>query len=560
MSVKNQENSEPVILQQKVFTKSDYLTFSLLTVVSYAAIIYFMGLWFSTGDWSVYPLTFLLLTLIFFAKLSISQLRWWVLPFMTKPLGIAPRPNLRVGTATTFVPGAEPIEMLEQTVQAMIAMDYPHDTWVLDEGDDAEVKALCARLGAKHFSRKNLPAYQTADGAFQSGSKHGNYNSWLFEKGFEKYEIVAAFDPDHIPEPNFLTEVLGYFNDPKIGYVQAAQVYYNQQASFIARGAAEETYTYYSSNQMFFHAMGHPILTGCHNTHRVTALREVGGFAAHDADDLLITLNYRASDWGGIYVPKILAKGLTPVDWKGYLKQQLRWARSVLDIKFRIHPKMVGKLPFKETVLSFLHGFYYLQGATTLIILLLIAFMLATGAVPKAVDYILSLNFLLLVTVLMVCDLFRQRFYLDRKNEWGLHWRAGLLQLAKYPYLILALFQVILNRRFQYVLTSKVKEQTATYKPFIPHLTVAAIICAAWIFGILSGSEPHLLIKLAAGFALVGTLLLVGTGYKRFPDPFDPTLITSADPAPKKLAAGQGGKFALIHLLYAGEIQAQLLY
>ncbi len=525
MPENDQALSEPVLLQQKVFTKSDYLMFFLLTVVNYIAIIYFMGLWFSSGDWSVYPVTFLLLTLIFIAKLSISQLRWWVLPFMKKPAGITPRSGLRVGVATTFVPGAEPIEMLEKTVQAMVAMDYPHDTWVLDEGDDPEVRALCARFGAMHFSRKNRPEYQTQDGTFQSGSKHGNYNSWLAETGFERYEIIAAFDPDHVPEPHFLTEVLGYFKDPKIGYVQAAQVYYNQQASFIARGAAEETYTYYSSNQMFFHAMGHPILTGCHNTHRVTALREVGGFAAHDADDLLITLLYRSSDWKGVYVPKILARGLTPVDWTGYLKQQLRWARSVIDIKFRIHPKMVGKLSFKETVLSFLHGFYYLQGATTLIILLLIAFMLATGSVPKAVDYILSLNFLLLVAVIMLCDFFRQRFYLDRKNEWGLHWRAGVLQMAKYPYLILALYQVVTNQKFQYELTSKVRKRSTFYKPFLPHMYMAGLIGAAWCFGMIAGFEQHLLLHLAAAATVTGTFLLVGTGYLKYPDPFDPKLL-----------------------------------
>lgn len=536
MNTKEFHNS--VISQQRVFTRSDYLSFAFLTVLNYAAIVSFMTPWFSSEGWAFYPLKFWLITLIFFIKLSVSQLRWWVLPFMTKPVPMQPSPGWRVGVATTFVPGAEPIQMLEETVKAIVAMDYPHDTWVLDEGDDAEVKELCSRLGALHFSRKNSPRYQTQGGTFQTRSKHGNYNSWLNEIGFQKYEIITAFDPDHIPKANFLSEVLGYFDDPQIGYVQAAQVYYNQKESFIARGAAEETYAYYSSVQMCCYSMGYPIVTGCHNTHRAAALKQVGGFADHDGDDLLITLLYRSSGWKGVYVPKVLARGLTPVDWDGYLKQQLRWARSVLDIKFRIQPGMLGKLSFKEIVTSFLHGFYYLQGLTTLVIFLIIAYMLATGFASQAVNHFVSLKFLLLISILILCDFYRQRFYLDRKNEWGLPWRAGLLQLAKYPYLLLALYQVVLNRRFPYVLTNKVKKRSKTYKPFLPHLLVAALICVAWIIGVLTSQNLPPLLHVVAAMAVVGPLLLTATGYMTFPSPYNPALSSLTGKSYKKRAAG----------------------
>ena len=77
---------------------------------------------------------------------------------------MAARAGWRVGVATTFVPGAESMDMLAVTVRALVAMDYPHDTWVLDEGDDPQVKALCTRLGAFHFSRKATPGYHTPAG------------------------------------------------------------------------------------------------------------------------------------------------------------------------------------------------------------------------------------------------------------------------------------------------------------------------------------------------------------------------------------------------------------
>jgi cellulose synthase (UDP-forming) len=347
---------------------------------------------------------------------------------MRRPVPMAARAGWHVGVATTFVPGAESMAMLAATVRALVAMDYPHETWVLDEGDDPQVKALCAQLGACHFSRKAIPGYHTPSGTFQTRSKHGNYNAWLDAIGFARYEIVVAFDPDHVPASTFLTEVLGYFEDPAVGYVQAAQAYYNQRASFIARGAAEETYGYYSSVQMAAYALGYPIITGCHNTHRVTALQEVGGFAPHEADDLLLTLHYRVRGWRGVYVPQILARGLTPVDWPGYFRQQLRWARSVLDIKLRRYGPLAGDLPLHERLTSFLHGWCYLQGLTTVFSICLTAYMLVTGAIPAALNGQTAWKASGVVAVWMLCDFYRQRFYLEWRREWGWHWRAGVLQ------------------------------------------------------------------------------------------------------------------------------------
>jgi cellulose synthase (UDP-forming) len=516
------------VQSQKVFKRWDYALFAVLTVASAAAMLHFMPGWFAHEDWYERPLAFWSLTLIIIGRLAVNQFRWWSLPFMRKPRPMAARSDWKVGVATTFVPAAESIDMLRMTVRGLVALDYPHDTWVLDEGNDARVASLCAELGAFHFSRKNFPQYQTEDGTtFQARSKHGNYNAWLHEVGFERYEIIAAFDPDHVPKPNFLSEVLGYFSDPHFGYVQAAQAYYNQEASFIARGAAEETYGYYSSIQMFSFAMGYPVVTGCHNTHRVAALKQVGGFPAHDADDLLITLVYRSHGWRGVYVPRILARGLTPVDWSGYIQQQLRWARSVIDIKFRIYPKIARDLPLTERLVSFLHGFYYLQGISTGIALVSMAYMLATGLAPRAFNYLVLRDFGLLSMILLLCDFYRQRFYLDWQHERGWHWRAGVLQLAKWPYFLKALFQVLLNHRSPYVITNKLKGQRQRYVLLGPHILVAALIATAWIVGIMSGLKLDPVLHILGGIVLAGIFLLLATEHMNFPEPYDPSLMPS---------------------------------
>lgn len=508
-------------MDEALLSRFDYLAFILLTCLGAAAIAYFLLHWFSFGDWLAHPVGFSVLTLIVLVKVANSQVRWLTLLLMRRPRPIAPKAGLKVGVVTTIVPGAESIEMLEETVRALVRMDYPHDTWVLDEGDDEQVKALCRQTGALHFSRKHSPHY-LSDGVFQAHSKHGNYNAWLDQTGYDRYEIIAAFDPDHVPMPSFLTSVIGYFEDPGVGYVQAAQAYRNQRASFISRGAAEETYEYYSCSQMAAHRFGQPAVVGCHNTHRVTALREVGGFAAHDADDLLIGLRYQARGWRGVYVPRILARGLTPVDWDGYLTQQLRWARSVIDIKCRLHELVDKKIPPIGRALSALHGLFYLQHSVTAFLsLLLLLYMLVTGVVPRVLGLEILPKVAFLCAALQACAFYRQKFYLDPRGEWGTYWRAGLLRYAKWPVFLLGLWQAAAGRRVPYALTPKVRTTSRSGMLVIPHALIIVAVCAACAAGLLSGRSVSVLPCLAAAAMVACSFALIITSRFHFPAPYE---------------------------------------
>jgi len=260
------------------------MAFGLLSVGVFAVVAVFATLWLTLpGRWE-HPLSYIVVTLVLAYLLAVWGAPWFGFERMQRPIHMHPQPDLRVAAVTTFVPAAEPIAMLELTLNAMVAMDYPHDTWVLDEGDDDAVRALCARLGVRHFSRLHRPEYLSARGRFAKGTKYGNYNAWLDEVGYDEYDVLASFDADHVPEPDYLERTLGYLRDPQVGYVQSPQVYYNQEASIIARGAAEESYAFYSAVQMANYAFGEPTVTGSHSVHRIGALRAVQGFPPHDAE------------------------------------------------------------------------------------------------------------------------------------------------------------------------------------------------------------------------------------------------------------------------------------
>jgi cellulose synthase (UDP-forming) len=501
------------VCARRVFRAGDDAVFALLTLLNFVAIALCLVLCWSSTVWKQAPLLCMGLISLSAGVIAIQQVRWWLLPWMKRPLEMPILRHRRVAVVTTFVPGSEPLEMLEATVQSLVGLHSPHDTWVLDEGNSETVSDLCRKYGAKHFSRQGCTRYQATHGAFCSGTKFGNYNSWLSEVGFANYDIVTAFDPDHVPAPSFLTSVLGYFEDPQIAYVQVAQAFGNQDQSWIARGAAEETYDYFSTIQMASYGMGFPIIVGGHNTHRVAALRQIGGFAAHDADDILTTLHYRDASWQGVYVPQILARGRTPSDCNAYLTQQRRWARSVLDIKLRTYPSLSKRAPVVTRLLSVIHGLNYLgQGLLRVLSLALVCLFCATAKSAQEV----AIQALLPLSILAACyvlgELFRQRFYLDPRRESGLHWRAFILRWLRWPQLLLALWDVILNRRPAYAITAKVTGAGLKWEFLWPHLLSVVMVSGCWWLGVLTGQATALSHAILAGVVAATTVLLTRIG------------------------------------------------
>jgi len=507
------------------FRASDYPIFAALTAAHLAVLSFILHRWINNIDQTqAYPI-FPILVGTLLLQIMLWEWRWLALPLMRVPRPIPPASGWRIAVAVTFVPGAESIEMLEETVKALTEIDYQHDTWVLDEGDDAGVRNLCLRTGARHFSRRHMPQYQAESGPFKSRTKYGNYNAWLEEHGYRSYDLLVAFDSDHIPRPNYLHQVLGYFSDESVAYVQPAQAYYNQQASFIAAAAAEETYAYYSSTQMISFAVGFPMIVGCHNAHRITALRQIDGFAPHEADDMVMSLLYRANGWRGVYLPEILARGLTPVDWVTYLKQQRRWARSVLDFKFRVFPRYASRLPVLQRILTYLHGLYYLRGILTVLQITLLLFMLVTDIEPGGTGRLFLLHTVAIWLTLLICDFYRQRFYLDPRREWGLHWRSAFVGFVKWPHFVLAFFDAVCGTYGIYPITYKTRTSGKPIGFAMTHLAVLVLVGAAWTIDFLRGSADFIPLNIATVLTELTSLGVLMTSFRAFPPPYQPQLL-----------------------------------
>ena len=126
--------------------------------------------------------------------------------------------------------------MLRRTLASMIAADYPHDTWLLDEGDDPRCAGLCASWGSGISAGAGSSNTTSRAGRFLAKTKAGNHNAWYAQYAGQ-YDIVAQVDTDFKVRRDFLTRTLGYFSDPRIAFVGTPQIYGNV-GNLVARGAA----------------------------------------------------------------------------------------------------------------------------------------------------------------------------------------------------------------------------------------------------------------------------------------------------------------------------------
>jgi hypothetical protein len=172
--------------------------------------------------------------------------------------------------------------------------------------------------------------------------------------------------------------------------------------------------------------------------------------------------------------------------------------------------------------MSFLHGLNYLYRSFVLFAGLVVTiYTLATSIGSSVFDHLISIQTAALCLVLLVTDFYRQRFYLDWRSEWGLHWRVAVLHLAKWPYMLLALGDVLLNRRVPYAITPKVRTKPRRMRLFVPHVLLALVVACAWGFGVGLDLDVSDKARKFAGVFIVCTLGLVVSDLLPTPEPFD---------------------------------------
>ncbi|MFF8553293.1 glycosyltransferase family 2 protein [Streptomyces sp. NPDC015501] len=268
------------------------------------------------------------------------------------PVPVTPEPGTRVAFLTTYVPGKEPLSMVRATLKGAVRLvhDGPLDVWLLDEGDDPGARMLCAELGVHHFTRRGVPEWNRDKGVHKARTKHGNYNAWIALHG-DDYEFFASVDTDHVPMPNFLERMMGYFRDPDVAFVVGPQVYGNYDSA-VTKAAESQQFLFHALIQRAGNRYGAPMFVGTNNIVRIAALKQVGGLYDSITEDMATGFEIHrrrnprtGRHWRSVYTPDVLAVGEGPASWTDFFTQQMRWSRGTYETLFKQYGKALFRVP-----------------------------------------------------------------------------------------------------------------------------------------------------------------------------------------------------------------------
>jgi cellulose synthase/poly-beta-1,6-N-acetylglucosamine synthase-like glycosyltransferase len=429
----------------------------------------------------------------------------------------APR-DVNVALVTLCVPGQEAIEVISAQLRALAAVSYPHDSWILDEAGDARVRTLAESLGIRYFTRAGRPKYNQPAPPFEAATKAGNVNAWLDVHG-AAYDVFVQFDIDHVPAPDYLDHVLGYFDDPDVAWVQAPSVYGNL-SSWVARGAAEQELVLQGPLQRGFYGNADmPFIIGSHTSYRTHAVVEIGGFQPTRAEDHLDTVVLASHGYRGVFVPDVLAVGQGPETFRTYLRQQFAWAASLIQVLLRYTPRHLRRLtPAQVVQVLFTESWYPLWALSLLLLFALPPFALLTNTSLTTVPlpaFVAAWTPLSAANWLLY--LWSRRWHTPR--EVTLSWRGIVLHVARWPVVLWALINVVFGVKHPYMITPKGARtglpsfHLRDYIPYLLGVWLPSLVVCLRLRGASYASAGQHLRALVDGAPALGLLTLVGAGF-----------------------------------------------
>lgn len=237
-----------------------------------------------------------------------------------------------------------------------------------DNRISSELKGFCEKHGIMYVHRND-----------RKGFKAGNINNILKRS---KEEFVAIFDYDeYLTNTNFLMELLPYFKDKKLAYVQTEKAYSRTKSLFAQSVSLFDAFFFKFIQQA--RAMDNTaIFAGSCAVIRKSVLDATGGFPEYVIEDTFFSFISDMKGYRSLYIPKIYAVG-KPIDtFTKLVKQQ--WRYNYGDTQFLKYiykykkPKDLSPLSHIDYIT---HGFGLNYISVVLLFFTIISIMIVFSAV-----------------------------------------------------------------------------------------------------------------------------------------------------------------------------------
>ena len=351
----------------------------------------------------------------------------------------------------------EPTNLVEETVRAALAMDYPNfkvfilnDGYVAKKSNWYEMNILGTELGVTVITRRK-----------PGGAKAGNINHAVAETSSP---FIVIFDADHVPKTDFLKKTVTYFADEKVAFVQTPQYYKNYAKNMVTGGAWDQQQLFFGAICMGKNRLQAVTMAGTNMVIRRTALKEVGGmFADNVAEDFITGMFIHERGYKSVYVPEVLAEGLAPEDFLSYYKQQHRWTKGSLEVFLNYNPLFRRGLSWPQKIQYLSSAGYYLSGIFIIINALLPLIFFYTGEVPFVTStMVLAIAFLPYIVLTL--------FNLQAISNYSYTFRALSFSMSAWWIHLIAFIEVLMGKKSGFAITSKVQVEGNFFSLVQPHV------------------------------------------------------------------------------------------
>jgi len=413
-------------------------TFGQATMLATSAHV--VGAWFATvfafwkGHYFVPGATFalgfglvLLVPLAFIALARMEEIA--AVAFGRKPRRLLIAPSLvpdNFGPKVSIhVPAyREPPEMLRATLDAVARLTYPNFECIVVINNTPEpaywlpVEEHCRTLGERFkFVRDDNV----------QGFKAGALRLALTQTAPDA-EIIGVIDADYIVTPDWLTNLVPVFADPKVGLVQAPQDHRDGDRSVMHHAMQGEYSGFFDIGMVQRNEANAIIVHGTMCLIRRAALQAAGGWSSDTiVEDTDLGLTLLELGWQAHYTNRRYGFGLLPDTFEAYKKQRHRWAYGGMQIikKHWRHFMPGARLLSREQKREFTLGWLNWLGAETLgvaVAILNLAWVPVVAFVGIAIpDKILTIPIMaaFAVSLLHFVTLYRLRVPIAARQTFG---------------------------------------------------------------------------------------------------------------------------------------------
>ena len=223
----------------------------------------------------------------------------------------------------------EPPKMVIDTLKSLCALDYRRFEVIVVDNNTADaalwwpVRDFIATLPA-HFRFYHLPTWP--------GFKAGALN-FALEHTDARAEVIGVVDADYVVKAEWLRSLVAYFDDAKVGIVQAPQAHRDWGVTVFRKMMNWEYDGFFRIGMHHRNERDAIIQHGTMTLIRAAALRQHGQWSEWClCEDAELGLRLMQQDLRTVYVDAVMGEGLTPDGFLAFKNQRQRWAQGGMQI------------------------------------------------------------------------------------------------------------------------------------------------------------------------------------------------------------------------------------